>query len=65
MTSVHFIPMYRFTYYKELGFRAEDYPSSEWVFARTLSLPLFPGMSGAEVSHVIDSVDSICSQHAR
>ena len=65
MTSVHFIPLYRFTYYKGLGYKAEDYPSSEWVFARTISLPLFPGMTEAETDYVIETVNSLCREHAR
>ena len=65
MTSVHFIPLYRFTYYRNLGYRAEDYPASEWVFERTLSLPLYPGMTDEEVAYVIDAVSDICRVHAR
>jgi perosamine synthetase len=65
MTSVHFIPMYRFTYYKELGYNAQDFPQSEWVFERTLSLPLFPGMTDEETAYVIENVNGICGRFAR
>jgi perosamine synthetase len=55
-TSVHFIPLYRFTYYRTMGFTPDNYPESEWAFNRTLSLPIFPGMTEEEIDHVIESV---------
>ncbi|MCU0822679.1 MAG: DegT/DnrJ/EryC1/StrS family aminotransferase [Spirochaetes bacterium] len=59
MTSVHFIPLYRFTYYQKLGFKKEDFPKSEWVFDRTISLPVYPGMNDAEIDYVIENVTDI------
>ncbi len=64
-TSVHFIPLYRFTYYRDLGFRREDYPESEWVFERSLSLPIFPGMTDGETDYVIESVIDLVKKHRR
>ena len=63
-TSVHYIPLYRFSYYKNLGYDAKDYPASEWVFSRSLSLPLFPGMTDEEVSFVAENVVDICARNA-
>jgi dTDP-4-amino-4,6-dideoxygalactose transaminase len=63
--SVHFIPLYRFTYYKSLGFVSSDYPSSEWVFERILSLPIFPGMTDEEVNFVIENVLDIIKSNRR
>jgi perosamine synthetase len=56
MTSVHFIPLYRFTYYKNIFPGAESFPVCEKVFERTLSLPLFVGMTEEEQRHVIGAV---------
>ena len=64
-TSVHFIPLYRFTYYgKEYGLPAA-FPNTEWAFERTLSLPIFPGMTGDEVDYVIDVVLKTAKSHRR
>ena len=57
--SVHFIPLYHFSYYRRNGYSAEGYPQSEWVFERTLSLPIFPGMRDEEIEYVIEAVLSI------
>lgn len=64
-TSVHFIPLYHFTYYKQLGYAAASYPESEWVFERVLSLPIFPGMSDEDVSYVIEGVTDVARKHKR
>jgi len=55
-TSVHFIPLYRFSYYKNLGYNANNFPNSEWIFERVVSLPIFPGMKSEEIDYVIDVV---------
>lgn len=57
--SVHFIPLYRFTCFKDKGFSSERFPDSEWVYEREVSLPIFPGMTGQEIEHVVDSVIDI------
>jgi dTDP-4-amino-4,6-dideoxygalactose transaminase len=42
--------------YSWLGHRPGDFPNSETASAGVLSLPLFPGMSEAHVTAVVDSV---------
>ncbi len=64
-TSVHFIPLYRFSFYRRLGYAAASYPESEWIFERVLSLPIFPGMSDEEVSYVIECVLDVAKKHKR
>lgn len=63
--SVHFIPLHRFSYYKKAGYRAEQYPNAEWAFPRTLSLPIFPGMTDEEVRYVADNVIEVIAAHAK
>lgn len=54
-SSVHFIPLYRFSYYKNLGYNAEEYPNTEWVYERVVSLPIFPSMTDEEINYVIEN----------
>ena len=45
------------TYYREkYGARPDDFPVSHEWGEGTISLPLFPGLTGAEQGHVIDTV---------
>jgi perosamine synthetase len=64
-SSVHFIPLYRFTYYKKFGFCSKDYPNSEWVFERSLSLPIFPGLKKREIEYVIAQVLDIIRKNTK
>lgn len=63
--SVHFIPLYEFTYYRALGFTGEGCDNSRWVFERTLSLPIFPAMTDAEIDYVIGNVVDIVKNNRR
>jgi perosamine synthetase len=63
--SVHFIPLYEFTYYRKLGFTGEGYDNSRWVFERTMSLPIFPGMTDEEIDYVIENVLDIVKNNRR
>ncbi len=63
--SVHFIPLYRFSYYKKLSYNIKDFPGSEWVFERTFSLPIYPGMSEKEIDYVTENVLDIVKKYKR
>jgi len=65
-TSVHFIPLYRFTYFKKrLGDSYRKFPSAEWVFEREISLPIYPAMKDEEIAYVIDNIIDIAQHYKR
>ena len=64
-TSVHFIPLYKFSYYSNSGYSSDDFPESEWVFHREVSLPIYPGMTDEEISYVIEAVLDIARANRR
>lgn len=56
-TSVHFIPVHKHPYYKKTyGYRDEDYPVANYIYEKSLSLPIYPGLTDEEVNYVIDKV---------
>lgn len=57
-TGVHYPALHLFTLYRTLGFKQGDFPESERVGATTLTLPLFPAMSNADVDRVCDGLAS-------
>ncbi len=60
-TSVHFIPLHRHPFYKNtFGLTPEAFPSAEWLYERSISLPIYPGMTDAEVDYVIEQVTDLC-----
>ena len=59
--SVHFIPIFHFTYWKELyaDFTAENYPNAERQYSQTISIPFYPDMTEDQVDFVIETVKKI------
>lgn len=56
-TAVHLQPYYQ----KTFGYARGDFPGAEYVSDRTLSLPLGPKLTDADVADVIDAVKAVCS----
>ena len=65
--SVHFIPIFHFTYWKELypDFTATAYPNAENQYNTTISIPLFPDMTDEQAQLVIDTVTRIGKENRR
>ncbi len=54
--NVHFIPMPMLTLFKNLGYSIDDYPWSYQHYASEISLPIYPQLSTAQVTYIIQSV---------
>ena len=64
--SVHFIPLYRHPYYKaHLKAAARDFPDSEWLYHRIISLPIYPGLTKAELGRVVSAVKDVVARYRR
>ena len=69
--SMHFIPLYRFSYYKEfyesIGRKNnfDGYPNSEYIFEREITLPLYPSMTDEELEYVAENLISILSEKSK
>lgn len=65
--SVHFIPIFHFTYWKELykDFTAENYPNAENNYNRTISIPLYPDMTSEQADYVIKTVIKIGTENRK
>ena len=59
--SVHFIPIFHFTYWRELypDFTAQNYPNAENQYNKTISIPLYPDMTKGQAELVIETVKKI------
>jgi len=54
--NLHYIPVYRQPYYRDLGFGQGYCPNAEAYYAEAISLPMYPGLSDDEQRRVIDEV---------
>jgi dTDP-4-amino-4,6-dideoxygalactose transaminase len=65
-TSVHCIPLNTMAFYQNrYGYRTGDFPISEDVYNRCLSLPIFPAMVDEDVAHVIETVRAVARESRR
>ncbi|WP_318713677.1 DegT/DnrJ/EryC1/StrS family aminotransferase [Treponema sp.] len=63
--SMHFIPIFHFSYWKELypDFKAENFPNAEEKYLETISLPLWPDMTEEMTDYVIECVKTVGEKH--
>jgi dTDP-4-amino-4,6-dideoxygalactose transaminase len=54
-SQVHYIPVHRQPYYRDL-YGPLNLPGAEAWYARCLSLPLYPGMADDDVVRVVDAL---------
>ena len=63
--SVHFIPLHTMPYYKgRYSFKDGDFPETLKSYSQTISLPIWPGMTEAQVNRVIAVVKSLASEYS-
>jgi perosamine synthetase len=63
-TSVHFIPLHTFTYYRETyHLHSASFPVASREFTRMFSLPNYPSMSEEDVDQVIDAIVDVLERH--
>jgi len=58
--NVHYIPVHLHPYYRDrFGYRGGEFPVAEKTYETLISLPMFHGMSDAEVDDVIRAVELV------
>jgi dTDP-4-amino-4,6-dideoxygalactose transaminase len=59
-TSVHFIPLHQHPYYRRTWVREGDaFPAADREFERVISLPIWPGMTDADVDRVVAAIRDV------
>jgi dTDP-4-amino-4,6-dideoxygalactose transaminase len=59
-TGLHYQACHLYTYYKETyGYKKGDFPNTEYVADRCLSLPLFPTMTEADQDQVVEAIKHV------
>ncbi len=65
-TSVHFIPLHLHPYYRtRWGYAAADLPVAASEYERVISLPIWPGMTDADVDRVADGLAEVLTAARR
>jgi len=65
-TSVHFIPLYHFTYYKrKYKLTPKMFPNSDWIYKRVVSLPIYPTLRLEDVEYIVENIADILKKYRR
>ncbi len=65
-TSVHYIPLHVMPYYRQrYGLSPSDFPVALDSYERTISLPIYPALTDAQVGRVVEAVRQIGYSAAR
>lgn len=59
LVNLHYIPVYRQPYYEALGFDVGYCPVAEKYYKQTITIPLFPSMTGKQQSFVIETLCNV------
>lgn len=54
--QVHYIPVYWFKYYQQLGYKKGECPVAEEIYKGIMSIPLYPKMNDEDVEDTIKAV---------
>lgn len=64
--NVHYIPVHLHPFYrKHFGTTAGMFPVAEAAYEQIISLPLFAGMTDADVEDVIEAVRKVCNHYQK
>jgi hypothetical protein len=63
--GVHYPAIHLFTLYRDLGYQEGDFPHAEKIGRETVTLPLFPAMTEADVERVCAAVADIINAATR
>jgi UDP-4-amino-4,6-dideoxy-N-acetyl-beta-L-altrosamine transaminase/dTDP-4-dehydrorhamnose reductase len=57
IVNIHYIPIYRQPYYKELGFTSSGFEEAEKYYEEAISIPIFPGLTIEEQDKVVSLIE--------
>lgn len=63
--NVHYIPVPWHTYYQNLGYVKGEWPVTESLYEKIISLPMWPGMSDQDVLDTITAIKKILSAYRK
>ena len=65
LCQVHYIPVYYFPYYRDLGYEKGLCLNAEKLYDEIISIPLYPKMTDEDVEDVINAVNKIADYYKK
>ncbi|MBP5262380.1 MAG: UDP-4-amino-4,6-dideoxy-N-acetyl-beta-L-altrosamine transaminase [Clostridiales bacterium] len=63
--QIHYIPVYWFPYYRQMGYERGLCPNAERLYDRIMSIPLYPKMTDQDVEDVVHAVKKVVNFYRR
>lgn len=63
--QIHYVPVYWFPYYKNLGYEEGLCPNAEKLYKEIMSIPLYPRMDDSDVEDTIKAVKKVASYYRK
>lgn len=63
--SVHFIPIYKHSFFKPYVDKGARFPRCDWYYSRCISLPIFPDMSDSDIDDVVNAMTRIATYYSK
>lgn len=63
--QVHYLPVYRHSYYEKLGYPKGLCPNAEKLYEEIMSIPLYPSLTDADVADVIHAVKKLIDYYRK
>lgn len=63
--QIHYMPVYWFPYYKNMGYKMGICPNAEEVYKGIISIPLYPKMTDEDVRDVITAVKKVVAAYRK
>ena len=63
--QIHYVPVYWFPYYQNLGYEKGLCPKAEEVYKGIMSIPLYPKMTDQDVADVIHAVKKVVENYRK
>lgn len=63
--QIHYVPVYWFPYYQQLGFKKGLCPNAEKMYEGIMSIPLYPRMTDSDVADVIHAVKKVAEYYRK
>ena len=54
--NLHYIPVYRYPCYQELGYSHGDYPEAQLYYQQAISIPIYLGLTIDQQQYVVDII---------
>lgn len=63
--QIHYVPVYWFPYYQQLGFKKGLCPNAEKMYEGIMSIPLYPRMTDSDIADVIHAVKKVAEYYRK